>query len=358
MSDDKRIRKTITLKDIAKETGFSVTAVSHALNDRSDISEATKVIINESASRLGYIRNHAAAALQSGKTRIIAVIVGDTSNPFFAFMTRILESELRQKGYSSFFMNTNEDEEIERQCLVLSARQNVDGILWCPVQQTTENLTFLESTHIPFVLIGRHFTQHSTNYVNSDDCQAGRLAAEHLIENGHFNTIYVDTLMQNSSSTERYSGFISAYRACGKPFRTETVYFDTEGHYFDQLLQPDGSWRAGAIVAYNDLIAWDIMTRNNIPPRSGAFPLSILAFDNLHSFLPLPFPLTSVSASKVAIPKRATEILLNQIDNPEIPYSHLTLDVKLIDRGSVIPVHTRCSLNGSELAGTKQSHQL
>lgn len=328
-------RKPITLKDIARDTGFSVTAVSHALNDRSDISPETKAIIKDSAQRLGYIRNHAAAALQSGKTRIIAVIVGDTSNPFFAFMTWIIESELRQKGYSSFFMNTNEDEEIERQCLILSARQNVDGILWCPVQQTMNNLSFLESTHIPFVLIGRHFTGHSTNYVNSDDYQAGRLAAEHLIQKGHFNTIYIDTLQQNSSSSERYSGFITAYRACGKPFRTETVYFDTEGRYFNQLRQPDGSWRAGAIVAYNDLIAWDVMTRSSTP---GTSPLSILAFDNLHSFLPLPFALTSVSASKVAIPRRATEILLNQIENPEIPYSHLTLDVKLIDRGSILPV--------------------
>lgn len=343
MPAENKGRKAITLKDIAKETGYSITAVSHALNDRSDISAEAKAIINECAKRLGYIGNHTAISLQSGRSRTIAVIVGDTSNPFFAFMTHIIENELRAHGYSSFFMNTNEEETIERQCLMLAAQQKVDGILWCPVQQTEDNLKLLESMHIPFVLIGRYFKDHSANYVNSDDYKAGRLVAEHLISKGHFKTIYIDTPVQNSSSAERYAGFIAAYRAYGKPFQNETVYFDTNGNYYPQLVQPDGHWRAGAIIAYNDLIAWDVMTRMQIKDQGITLcePLSILAFDNLHSFLPLPFRLTSVSASKVSMPRRATEILLNQIENPRIPLSHLSLDVELIDRGSVRDVNDR-----------------
>ena len=337
MAAGNRPRKSITLKDIANDTGYSITAVSHALHDRSDISAEAKAIITKSAARLGYIGNHTAASLQSGHTRIIAVIVGDTANPFFAFLTRTLENELRTHGYSLFFMNTNEDETIERQCLLLAARQRVDGIIWCPAQQTEENLNLLESTHIPFVIIGRYFKGHSANYVSSNDYKAGRIVAEHLISKGHFKTIYIDTLQQNSSSLERYEGFISAYRSCGKPYQTETVYFDTEGHYFQQLIQQNGVWRANAIIAYNDLIAWDVLTRAS-EPIDGRMPrdeLSILAFDNLHSFLPLPFHLTSVSASKFSLARRSAEILLRQIDNPHVPLAHLTLDVELVDRDSV-----------------------
>lgn len=330
-------KKSVTLKDIARETGYSITAVSHALHDRSDISPQAKAVISEAAARLGYIGNQTAASLQSGKTRTIAVIVGDTSNPFFAFMTKILEKELRAHGYFLFFMNTNEEEPIERQCLLLAASQRVDGVIWCPVQQSEDNLRFLESTHIPFVIIGRYFKGHSANYVSSDDYKAGRLVAEHLMQKGHFKTIYIDTQQQNSSSRDRYAGFIDAYRAHGKPYQTETVYFDTEGGYYSQLIRPNGLWRADAVVAYNDLIAWDVLTRASYP-INGCIPraaLSILAFDNLHSFLPLPFSLTSVSASKVSMARRSAEILLNQIDHPCIPLNHLTLDVELIDRGSV-----------------------
>lgn len=332
-----RIRKArVTLRDIAEDTGYSITAVSHALNDRSDISPAAKEKIMESASRLGYIVNRAAASLQSGKTKIIAVIVGDTANPHFAFMTKIIENLLRNAGYFSFFMNTDENEAIERQCLMLAAQQNVDGIIWCPVQSSTKNLQFLEGTRIPFVLIGRYFPHHSTNYVTLDDTKSGRLVAEHLIEKGIYKTIYIDTAQQNSSSRERYGGFISAYRDRLRPFQNEVVYFDTEGDYFRQMITEDGIWKADAFVAYNDVIAWDVITRTraHYKPRS---PLSIAGFDNLHSFLPLPFPLTSVSSSKVAMPHRAVDILLRQIDHPDTPLSHLTLDVQLIDRHSIYP---------------------
>ena len=337
MAAGKRSQKAITLKDIAKDTGYSITAVSHALHDRSDISAEAKAIIAESAAKLGYIGNHTASSLQSGYTRIIAVIVGDTANPFFAFLTRTLENELRAHGYSLFFMNTSEDESIERECLLLAARQHVDGIIWCPVQQTEDNLKLIEDTHIPFVIIGRYFRGHSANYVSSNDYKAGRLVGEHLISKGHFKSIYIDTLQQNSSSLERYEGFISAYRSCGKPYQTEIVYFDTEGNYFQQLFQSDGLWRASAVVAYNDLIAWDVLTRSAQLTKSSKISgqLSIIAFDNLHSFLPLPFPLTSVSASKASLARRSAEILLRQIEHPYIPLEHLTLDVELIDRGTV-----------------------
>lgn len=337
MAVRKHLQKAITLKDIANDTGYSITAVSHALHDRSDISAEAKAIIRESAARLGYIGNHMAISLHSGYTRIIAVIVGDTANPFFAFLTRTLENELRTHGYSLFFMNTSEDETIERECLLLAARQHVDGVIWCPVQQTEDNLKLIEGTHIPFVIIGRYFKGHSANYVSGNDYKAGQLVAEHLISKGHFKSIYIDTLQQNSSSLERYEGFISAYRSCGKPYQTEIVYFDTDGSYFRQLLQSDGSWRASAVVAYNDLIAWDVLTRSAQLPKTDRdnAQLSIIAFDNLHSFLPLPFPLTSVSASKASLARRSAEILLRKIEHPYIPLEHLTLDVELIDRDTV-----------------------
>lgn len=335
----KILKSRVTLKDIAEDTGYSITAISHALNDRSDISPAAKEKIMESAARLGYIGNRAATSLQSGKTRIIAVIVGDTSNPHFAFMSKIIESLLRNAGYFSFFMSTDENEAVERQCLLLAAQQNVDGIIWCPVQVSTKNLQFLEGTRIPFVLIGRYFQHHSTNYVALDDTKSGRLVAEHLIEKGIYKTIYIDIAQQTSSSRERYGGFVSAYRACLKPFQNEVVYFDNEGKYFDQLLSRDGKWQADAFVAYNDVIAWDVITRSRLvsAARKPKRPLSIAGFDNLHSFLPLPFPLTSVSSSKVAMPHRAVDILLRKIDHPDTPISHLTLDVELIDRKSIYP---------------------
>ena len=79
----------VTLKDIAQATGFSANTVSRALADKPDISEETKAVIREEASRMGYIANALASFLRSGVSRNIAILVGDISNPHFLSLIHI-----------------------------------------------------------------------------------------------------------------------------------------------------------------------------------------------------------------------------------------------------------------------------
>lgn len=76
--------KTVTLADIAKATGFSANTVSHALNNKPDISEKTKKLIKETAEKMGYIANSSASFLRSGKSKNITIIVPDITNPHFS----------------------------------------------------------------------------------------------------------------------------------------------------------------------------------------------------------------------------------------------------------------------------------
>ena len=106
--------KKVTLSDIAHETGYSVNTVSHALHDKSDISEETKEIIRQTAKNLGYIGNSSARSLRSGKSKSIAFIVSDISNPYFSIRIKEIENWLRGTGYTVFVLNTDEDEETEK----------------------------------------------------------------------------------------------------------------------------------------------------------------------------------------------------------------------------------------------------
>ncbi|MFQ9800132.1 MAG: LacI family DNA-binding transcriptional regulator [Clostridia bacterium] len=89
--------KNVTLADIANKTGFSVNTVSHALHDKKDISAKTKEQIQAVAKEMGYIRNSSASSLRSGKTKSIAIIVGDISNPHFSIMIKEMETLFRKK---------------------------------------------------------------------------------------------------------------------------------------------------------------------------------------------------------------------------------------------------------------------
>ena len=168
--------KKVTLKDIAKELNVTIGTVSHALNGMDDISPSTKKRVFETAKKLGYISNHAAVSLRSGKTNTIAVIVPDISNPHIAHQIKLIEDAMKQHRYSVIIFNTNEDDEAERHAILSACGRQVDGIMLCPAQHSTDNVLFLKSLHVPFVLIGRYFAACDTDYVCADDVKGGRLA--------------------------------------------------------------------------------------------------------------------------------------------------------------------------------------
>jgi len=333
-------KKSVTLKDIAAKTGFSVTAVSHALKDMSDISSKAKEQIKECAEELGYIGNFSASTLRTGKSNTIAMIVGDLANPHFAFLAKKVQSEMARSGYTVFFMSTNESFSVEREAILMACSRNIDGIILCPSQSSysLENVEFIRRSGIPFVLIGRYFKELKTNYVIANDNQAGYLLGKHIVERGHKNIAYINTQQTNSSSDERLNGFYKALSESSLQTRMCEIPFDDLGSYFDDLIKPDRSLGFSVAVAFNDVIAWDLMCRLQLNGISSNPPLSIAGFDNLHAYLPLPFRLTSVSSPKNAMPKEACKLLLKQIENHKAPVQGVVLDVTLHDRKSVIEV--------------------
>jgi len=108
------VRQRIRLVDIANKTGFSVNTVSRALRGRDDISPKTCRNIGRIAKEMGYIHDAIAGSLRSGKTKTVAVILGDISNPHYAIMIKEIETSLAVHGYRTFVINTNEDAELEK----------------------------------------------------------------------------------------------------------------------------------------------------------------------------------------------------------------------------------------------------
>lgn len=331
--------KLPTLKDIASETGFSVTAVSHALKDMPDISPATRKVIRDCADRLGYIANASATSLRTGRTNTVAIILGDLSNPYFSFIAKELERIFEQKGYSAFFMHSNEQLDIERRSIIAACSRNVDGIIICPTQTpyTCDNINYIRNLHTPCVIIGRYFDDIDMNYVLSDDHMAGRLAAQHLTERGHRKILYINTPIYNSSSRQRSEGFLEGCGGCGDMDITE-VEFDDFGQYFIREKEKIAANAYTAIVAYNDIIGWDVMSRLRTLEMSIPNDISLISFDNIHSLLPLPFSLTSISSSKTEMTTKAADLLLRSMKDPSTPPSRITLEVSLHDRGSVKPL--------------------
>jgi LacI family transcriptional regulator len=328
----------VTLKDIAARTGYTANTVSRALKDKEDIGAETRKSIQEIAREMGYISDSLAAALRTGQTGTIAVVLGDISNPHFAIIAREIELEARRRHYSTIILNSDEDAEIESEALRLALSRKVDGIIICPTQRNRDNLEFLRRQQAPFVLIGRHFPGAEVESVVCDDFKGGQLAAEHLIARGHRRILFLNGPSHISSASERVAGYRAALARAGVPCdpRLEREIPIVAGdcrHVIYRVLDEGVDFTA--IIAFSDLIAWEAMYALQKRGLENPRDYAIVGFDNIQSKFFFPFPLTSVGASRTTMGRRAFHQLLQRLNAGTEPKVWRTvLDTTLVVRES------------------------
>lgn len=336
----KTMKRNVTLKDIAKKTGFSVNTVSRVLRNKAEIADETRETILAAAKEMGHVRNMLASSLRSGVTNTIAVILGDVSNPHFAIMMSEIEHYARSKGYTSFLINTDEDEEREFEAIQTALNQSADGVIICPAQRSTRNIEYLQEHHIPFVLIGRHFAQLLTPYVICNDELGGYQATQRLLAAGHRDILLMGGPSYISSAIERRAGYLRAHRELGltpKPELMVEVPVTAGGCAIalDKLLKKKVAFTA--IFAFSDIIAWKSWTY--LVQHGVCVPqdVSIIGFDYIHSRLELPFQVTSISSHKRHMSTTAVDVLLSAIQAPDAaPYEQIVIDTTLSEGQTVL----------------------
>ena len=319
MTSNRAQRKNVTLKDVAEATGYSINTVSRALRGKDDISDETRLSICQAAQNMGYVNNTLAASLRLGYTKTIAVIVGDISNPHFAIMTKEIEKRCTVYGYSAFLLNTNEDKEDELRAIKTAINKNVDGIIICPSQETTDNIQFLIASHIPFVEIGRHEEVLATSYVICNDIMGGYQATQWLIHNGHKRILFLNAPEYISSSRDRLAGYKQALEEEHISYdsalvRTISLKEDNLNEVMDQV-KNEGIYYT-AVFAFSDMKAWEVwswLIRNNKDVPSDC---SLIGFDHIQSRMPVPHQLATISSYKAKMSITAVDNLMNKI-NPE-----------------------------------------
>ncbi len=307
-------KTNVTIKDIAKRTGYSVNTVSRALRGKADIALATQLKIKEIAHEMGHVNNMLAASLRLGYTNTVAVILGDISNPHFAIMMKEIESQARQYGYTSILFNTNEEEEQELEAIHSALNKNVDGIIICPTQKSTRNLEYLKNTGLPFVLIGRYEEDYS--YVVCNDELGGYQATKALLDAGHRDILMLHGATYISSARERLKGYRRAYAQAGIPVNEKLIWeVPVMANGCEAILKhlDEEGTNYTAIFAFSDMLAWEawccLLRRGRKVPED----CSLVGFDHIQSRMSLPFRLTTISSYKGQMSVTAVDILVRQM---------------------------------------------
>ncbi|HIT53527.1 MAG TPA: LacI family DNA-binding transcriptional regulator [Candidatus Fimivicinus intestinavium] len=329
-----------TIKDIAREAGVSVSAVSLVLNNRPcRITQDKKELIRETAQRLNYAPNQAARSLVTKKTRTLALILPDIENPFFSSLAKRIEDCCQRDGYLLLIASSND--QFSSDCALLReiTSHGVDGLFLIvsneSYQENTRLLEALSRLPFPYIQVDRVYDNLVCDKVLFDNEQGARIATRHLLENGHTRIAYVANTSANNGRA-RLAGYRAALEEDGLPFDPALV---AEGDYrFDSgyraakaLLKTD----ATAAFVSNDMMALGFLKYLYSQGLRVPKDFSLVSYDNSLSPFALGVELTSVAQDAQRLGEEACRLLTGRIKNKSAPPRTVCLEPELILRSSV-----------------------
>ncbi|MDR9827515.1 substrate-binding domain-containing protein [Vibrio sp. FNV 38] len=209
-------KKPVTALDVAKHVGVSRSAVSRAFTEGASIQADKRERILQAAKTLGYQPNFFARTLstptQKKRSNLVAILISDFSNPYQSHLFEVLSNILQQHGKQPMLVNVKHEQDLEQAILRLSGYQ-VDGVIAVAGSLPIESFEQCLRLSLPLVTLGRADEQGIIPSVQTDNIQAGRLAAQHLLSLGITKLGFVAGRLDGSASNERYQGFKSVIEA-------------------------------------------------------------------------------------------------------------------------------------------------
>lgn len=207
-------QKRTTIYDIAKKLNLNASSVSRALNNSSNVSEATRQLIFKTAEELNYKQNSLASNLRKGHNQTIGVVVPRINQNFFANVIAGIEEITYQKGYNLIICQSNESHAREVKCINTLTNQHVSCII-ISVSADFEDDTHLKNIKeqgIELIQFDRVADQLDTFKVLNDNEKASMEAVTHMIEQGYQRIALLEGPQNLNIFRQRKAGYLAAMK--------------------------------------------------------------------------------------------------------------------------------------------------
>lgn len=280
-----RIKKKPTLADVAKLAGVSLGSASRALSVPDQVKPSTLERVNQAVMQLGYIRNGAAQALASRKTKTIAAIYPTLNNPIFAHSTHSMQQTLWERGYQLLIASHEYHIEDELSIVRSILERGVDGLIMVGTDHDQALFSLLHHSSLPYVLTWSVDESSYPYCVGISNFDAAYDLGQHVIRNGHTQIgLCGGSTLNNERSRGRRNGILAAVSDAGLQVPNEWIFessFSYEGgrqaiDYFYSL-----PTRPSVILFGTDLQAIGAMHRCHQLGIRIPEDLSITGFDGM-----------------------------------------------------------------------------
>ncbi|MBB3229224.1 LacI family DNA-binding transcriptional regulator [Halomonas stenophila] len=326
----------VTITDVARAAGVSVSTVSHVLNGTRFVKAETRERVMSAIERLDYTPSTSAQSLKKNVTHTIGMIVTSSTNPYFAEVVSGVEASLYASGFNLMLCNSGRDIDKQRSYIRTLKGKRIDGLLVLESMISEEFLDLLASCPFPVVLMDNEAPALAS--VVDDSEHGGYLATAQLIAQGHRAIGCITGPADHHQSRQRYRGFQRALAEAGIELNPDWVYAGSmEADGGEAAIQAlcRARRRPTALFAFNDLSALGAMGEARRQGLRVPEDLSIIGYDDIEIARLFSPSLTTVRQQAGVLCREASRLLTTAIADKKASVEHLEVAPELVVRDSV-----------------------
>jgi LacI family transcriptional regulator len=317
----KRSQKTITIQDVARKAGVSVSTVSRVLNGKDDVAEETTEKVQTVVRDMGYASSLAARGMRSHRTNVIGLIMPDVASPYCQGIMRGVNRAIAKLDkdlivYTSGVVDKENVAHHERSYVALLNGSIADGVI--VVTPTATQFT----THAPLVIIDPNNEAPDYPAITATNWEGALAAMKYLTNLGHRHIGYISGRMDLASSNQRLQGYKDGLAAAGITLNEDLIEIgdytaETAVICARKLLSLAD--RPTAIFAANDMSAMGVYQTAKEAGLKIPDNLSVVGFDNLRDSSLMTPALTTVNQFVEDMGTVATEMITKLVKGESLP---------------------------------------
>ena len=332
----------ITIKDVAKYANVSTGTVSRVINNDPGVRPKTRDKVKEAIQQINYVPNATARNLKTAKSMIIGLLISDISNTHFTSIAVILETILREQGYSVIVCNTDDDAKQELDYLYRMMSLQVDGLVLNTTSHNNEYISEI-SHKVPIVLIERNISNPNFNgdIISSNNFSGTQALTRQLIDCGHRKIGIINGDLRLSTGVERLNGFIETMKEIGVtvddnyPYCYNSEHFNMNGGIQGCQYLMNLPGRPTAIIVTNNSMATGVYKYLRINNYSVPDDVSVLSYGNIENSEIYYVEPGYATLNPYFIGEKAARYLLTRIQQPDTNNREVIFEPSLIVNQSV-----------------------
>lgn len=316
----------VTIKDIARESGYSISTVSRVLNHRTDVSPDAKKRIEEVVEQFHFVPNNNAKHLKQSNTKTIGILVKGISNMLFANIVEEIQKMIEKTSYTIVVSYLDEDDDEVQQARLLCRERKPLGLLFLGGNPQHYDKNF-EKLDVPCVLVSNRANDigfQNLSSVATDDIEGACVAVEQLFLAGHEKIgVLGGKIGISRTSNQRFKGIVKSFENHGKEFDVERCYettrFSFSGAYDGTKRLLDKYPDLTAVFAMSDVMAIGAIRALRDMNYRVPEDVSVIGFDGTELAEYYNPKLATIKQQYQTLATRSVEILFGQIELKKEP---------------------------------------